>query len=121
LAPAGTLAGHLFGAVRFRALAALKHARVERRYQERVTREQNDDAVRGEPAPDLVVEHADLYAVAVRAAQALPSRARDVFLLRWNHGLSHAEIATRMGISVKGVEAQLTRALKTLRRLLGDS
>jgi len=120
LAPAGTLAGHLFGAVRFRALAALKHQRVEQRYQERVSREHDGDAARGEPAPDLVVEHADLYAAAVRAAQALPSGARHVFLLRWSQGLTHAEIATRLGISVKGVEIQLTRALKTLRQLLSD-
>lgn len=121
LAPAGTIAGHLFGAVRFRALAALKHTRVEQRYQERVLQEQRDDVVRGESAPDLVVEHADLYAAAVRAAHALPAGARAVFLMRWNQGLSHREIAERLGISVKGVEVQLTRALKTIRRLLTDA
>jgi DNA-directed RNA polymerase specialized sigma24 family protein len=40
--------------------------------------------------------------------------------LRWQHGLRHGEIAEVMGISVKGVENQLGRALKALRGMLGD-
>ena len=40
--------------------------------------------------------------------------------LRWRHGLRHGEIAQVMGISVKGVENQLGRALKALRATLGD-
>jgi RNA polymerase sigma-70 factor (ECF subfamily) len=35
--------------------------------------------------------------------------------LRWRDQLSYAEIAEVMGISVKGVENQLARGLKSLR------
>ena len=37
-------------------------------------------------------------------------------LLRWRDGLSYAEIADALGISVKGVEKHLSRGLAVLRR-----
>jgi DNA-directed RNA polymerase specialized sigma24 family protein len=35
--------------------------------------------------------------------------------LRWQEQLSHSDIASVMGISLKGVEIQLTRGLRALR------
>jgi RNA polymerase sigma factor (sigma-70 family) len=42
---------------------------------------------------------------------SLPQRCRRVFELRKLDGLSHRDVALRMGISEKTVEAHLTRAL----------
>ena len=57
---------------------------------------------------------------AVRAAIAkLPERCRLVYTLHREQGLSYAEVAAVMGISVKTVDAQMGRALKSLRKLLG--
>jgi RNA polymerase sigma factor (sigma-70 family) len=53
-----------------------------------------------------------------RAIHALPERQRAVVTLRWQHRMSHAAIAHAMGISVKGVENQLTRAHKALRKYM---
>ncbi len=50
-----------------------------------------------------------------RAIEALPERCRRVFLLSKRDGLSHAEIADEMGISVKTVENQITKAYSRLR------
>jgi RNA polymerase sigma-70 factor (ECF subfamily) len=48
----------------------------------------------------------------------LPSRCREIFLLSRMEGMSHAEISRHLGITVKTVENQITRALKILRRSL---
>jgi RNA polymerase sigma-70 factor (family 1) len=48
----------------------------------------------------------------------LPTKCREIFLLSRVEGMSNAEISTHLGISVKTVENQITRALKLLRRHL---
>lgn len=48
----------------------------------------------------------------------LPQRCREVFLMAKRDGLSHAEIAEELGISVKTVENQMTKALSRLREAL---
>lgn len=55
------------------------------------------------------------------AINKLPNRCREVFLLSKRDGLSHAEIAEELNISVKTVENQITKALKTLREILEPS
>ncbi len=47
----------------------------------------------------------------VRLLERLPRKRRTVFLLVRIHGLSHAEAAAHMAISVKAVEHHMTRAL----------
>ena len=49
----------------------------------------------------------------------LPERSRNVFSLNREQGLSYTEIAKVLGISVKTVEATMTRTLKALRSALG--
>ena len=58
---------------------------------------------------DLVEQ---IYAEAI---QALPQRCRQVLTLRKIHGLSHREIATRLGISEHTVNAQVAIGVLRLR------
>ncbi len=51
----------------------------------------------------------------------LPERCRQVFLMSKRDGLTHAEIADELDISIKTVENQITKALKTLRDVLDPS
>ncbi len=50
----------------------------------------------------------------------LPEKCRQVFLLSRVEGMSNNEISAHLGIAVKTVENQITRALRTLRRHLQD-
>lgn len=53
--------------------------------------------------------------------EQLPEKCRLTFKYSREEGLSNAEIAKKMDISEKGVEANLTRALKTIKGSLKDS
>ena len=55
-----------------------------------------------------------------RAIGALPEKCRKVFLLSKQKGLSNEEIAVEMGISIKTVKNQMTKALGRLRESLKD-
>ena len=50
----------------------------------------------------------------------LPDGARRAFELHKLHGLSHAEVANRLGISRSGVEKHMAVAMKNLKRALLD-
>lgn len=53
-----------------------------------------------------------------KAIDELPMRCREVFLLSKRDGLSNEEIALRMGISIKTVKNQMTKAYGRLREAL---
>lgn len=66
------------------------------------------------------IETEELYELIRAAVLALPDRCREVFNLSRNDNLTNKEIAEQLGISVKTVEAQITTALKRIRKFLGD-
>lgn len=120
--PEGRVRYYLLAAARNRALHHLRHRQMAERKAQRWTGAGGADELPaiGEEsaAPDRGVELAELAEACRRAIHALPERRRAVVTLRWQHQMSHAEIARMLGISVKGVEAHLTRALKDLREHL---
>lgn len=54
------------------------------------------------------------------AIQSLPEKCREVFQLNRIEGLKYKEIAEKLGISIKTVENQVSKALKVLRENLAD-
>jgi RNA polymerase sigma-70 factor (ECF subfamily) len=54
------------------------------------------------------------------AIAALPEGAGRAFRLHKIDGLSHAEVAAKLGISRSGVEKHIAVAMAHLRRMLGD-
>jgi RNA polymerase sigma factor (sigma-70 family) len=96
---------------------------------ERVVSREESVALRTETTPGLgewahgthaLAERRDLLAALKQAVDRLPPRVRQAYLLRWVHGLSRQEMARTMGISIKGAEIQLTRAIKALKAALAD-
>ena len=66
----------------------------------------------------LQIETDEITQLVAEAVSQLPGRCRDVFLKSRSEQLSNAEIAAEMQISVKTVEAQMSKALRRLRGLL---
>ena len=52
------------------------------------------------------------------AMSKLKPRTREIFLAHRIHGFSYAEIADRTGLSIKGVEKQMSKAIAKIDRLL---
>ena len=108
---------YLYAATRNHALNRSARAKLEQHYYETAELEANPfDAA---PAADELVDQTRLEERVRLALDALPKGCRRVLELRWEQGLSYAEIAAALGISVKGVENQLGRARKALRERLG--
>lgn len=121
--PPGRVRHYLLAAARNRALSHLRHRQMAERKTRRWSGPMRVDDLPpgiGDPLaqPDRDVELRELADACRHAIHALPERRRAVVTLRWQHQMSHADIAHALGISVKGVEIHLTRALKTLREKL---
>nr|MEA2798661.1 hypothetical protein [Phenylobacterium sp.] len=75
--------------------------------------------VADEPAADDAAASAQRLRQLVAAVQELPPQAGRAFRLHKLMGLSHAETARTMGLSVKAVEKHVSAALKALTTRLG--
>ena len=121
--PEGPIRNYLLAAARNRAISHLRHRRMAthkaREWAGPAGGDERPPGM-GRPiaTPDRDLELRELSEACRRAIHQLPERRRLVLTLRWQHQMSHAEIARLLGISVKGVEIHLTRALKSLRKLL---
>ena len=71
-------------------------------------------------APDMqrVLETRDMLRRVETAVLRLRPRTREIFMAHRIEGLSYAEIAQRTGLTVKGVEKQMSKAIATLDRML---
>jgi RNA polymerase sigma-70 factor (ECF subfamily) len=108
---------YLFAACRNGARDYQQHQRIVKRFEDRSSVEDLPAGHGNPPArPDEEVQAVELEAAFRKAVQELPERRRLVVVLRWEHHLSHAEIASVLGISVKTVETQFGRAIATLRK-----
>jgi RNA polymerase sigma factor (sigma-70 family) len=72
------------------------------------------DAIAGPTAlePDTILASREGLAAVLSTIDQLPPRCREAFILYKFDGLSYAEIAMQMGISVRTVEMQLQIAMK---------
>lgn len=117
LAEIDALKTYLYRAARNTALNHLRRQKLEHAFEER-------ELAKGEPVGnDSGSDSASTSEVerAVRAAiQRLPERCREIFLMSRDGGLTYGQIARELGISIKTVETQMGRALKSLRVSLAE-
>jgi RNA polymerase sigma-70 factor (ECF subfamily) len=121
LAVRSSVRTYLFGAVRHAALNLLRHDAIAHRLVA-VAPTRGDTPAMGAPSsrPDDDAEQHDIEARVMRALAMLPERQRSAMILRWEHGLTTAQIARTLGIADTVAGRLLMKAALHLRRLLAD-
>lgn len=114
--PRGTLKAYLFGAARNHSIKYLRERRTLRRFKDELKHWTSSEVER----PDAKLDYEEFRRAVRRAVDELPGRRRQVFMLSREQGLTYAEIAAVMGISVNTVENQMVRAMKSLRSRLSS-
>ncbi len=109
-----SLRAYLYKSVYHESLNYLKHKKVQRKYMEATMVEYKRQQT------DEVTTDSELQRQLQEALRQLPEKCRTVFQLSRFEELRYQEIADRLGISVKTVEAHMGKALKVLRLRLAD-
>ncbi|MDR2775360.1 MAG: RNA polymerase sigma-70 factor [Tannerella sp.] len=104
---------YLYGAVRNQSLRYLEMLSVHERYVENIYHEVQEAS---EPSPQEYLEYKELEQLINITLNKLPERRMQIFKMHRMEGKKYKEIAERFSISVKTVEAEMTKAYKTLRR-----
>jgi len=111
-----SLKAYLLRSVNNECLNHIKHQKVRQTYQTYATNSARNDV----QSPSSRLAYRELELHIEKAINDLPEQCRTVFQLSRFEELKYAEIANRLGISAKTVEAHMSKALKRLRLELAD-
>lgn len=111
-----SLKAYLFRSVNNECLNYIKHQKVKQTYQLYATNEMDNFP----ETPSSKLSYKELELQLKRAINDLPEQCRTIFQLSRFEELKYAQIADQLGISIKTVEAQMSKALKRLRVELAD-
>ncbi len=107
-----SIKSYLYGAVRNNSLLQLEHLRIRNHYQQHAEK-QVQEAL---PNPQENLELKELENYLGSALQDLPERQRNIFCMNRYEGKTYTEIAASLSLSVKTVEAEMSKALKFLKK-----
>ncbi|MDR1555687.1 MAG: RNA polymerase sigma-70 factor [Tannerellaceae bacterium] len=109
-----SIRSYLYGSVRNRSLQYCEHREVVERHRRTISPE--DDGSENVSDPQHLLEYKELENLINRALGKLPGRRLRIFQMHRFEGKKYAEIASDLSLSVKTVEAEMTKALQTLRK-----
>lgn len=109
-----SLNGYLFRSVHNRCLHHIEHARVVERHAEEVSYRQTES----QESPSDILNYKELQEKVARILEKLPDRCGKIFTMSRFEGLKYTEIAEKLSVSIKTVEANMGRALKEFRKEL---
>jgi RNA polymerase sigma-70 factor (ECF subfamily) len=111
-----SIKAYLYRAVYNECLNYIKHQRIKNEFEEHTLKTMNQRA----ETPSGQLQYSELEKQLSKAINDLPEQCRIIFQLSRYEDLKYAEIAVQLGLSVKTVETQMSRALKKLRVQLAD-
>lgn len=117
LDPAGHLRGLLFEAARNKALDYIKHQKIVDRYLAEAKRQREKNIYKNIYPSET--DYSAFRKAAEEAINNLPPKARRIYKLNRQEGLTYREISEYLDISVKTVESHMRRVLQILRDRLG--
>lgn len=106
---------YLFRSVKNHCLNIIHHEKIKQQYSEKIK-----EAARSGREDTHYFLEPDIAEKIDKAVNSMPERRLEIFKLSREEGLKYKEIAERLDISVKTVEAQMGLALKYLRVTLRD-
>ena len=115
--PPGTVKSYLYKSIKNRSLDYLKHKRVQNEFENK-QREEFENTTITQDTLRLHKSEDQLIKSIHNAIESLPVDRKIIFKMSREDGLTYREIAEVMEISVKTVETQMGRSLKTLREHL---
>jgi RNA polymerase sigma-70 factor (family 1) len=112
-----SLNGYLFRAVHNRCLHLIEHNRVVSRHAEEMSSQSEESP----ESPSDILNYKELQAKIASILERLPERCGQIFYMNRFEGLKYNEIAKKLSVSVKTVEANMGRALKEFRKELSEN
>lgn len=109
------LENYLFGATRYQVINAIRNKKHTMPYEDILPYLPVEDSV------GLLYEAQETSQIINSSVHALPEKCQEVFLLSRENELSNKEIAHRLSISVRTVEAHIYKALKLIKKNLGEN
>lgn len=108
-----SLKSYLYGAVRNQSLRYCEQHAVRERHRQHVmaTHKEYPDNT-----PHEEMEYRELEEIINRALSKLPERRRIIFRMHRIEGLKYKEIADKLSLSVKTIEAEMTKTYQLLRK-----
>lgn len=106
---------YLFRSVRNHCLNQIQHEKIKQQYASNVL-----ESAYQEIDPEQFYIEVDLLKRIENSINSLPPKRKEIFRLSREQGLKYKEIAEKLNISVKTVEAQMGLALKYLREELKE-
>ena len=111
-----SLNGYLFRAVHNRCLHWIEHNKVVERHARETASEQSEAM----ETPADIINYRELQSKIIRIIERLPDRCGRIFCMNRFEGLKYSEIAEKLSVSVKTVEADMGRALREFRKELKE-
>jgi len=109
-----SIKSYMFRAIRNNSLKYLEHVRVVKKYEQNF--KDNNSSDTGIETNELEVR--ELNDIIEATLNELPERCRKIFKLSRFEGLKYNEIAEKLSISIKTVEANMGKALQLFRKNL---
>ena len=116
------LQSYLYSSVKNNCLMHLRREKVKKSYSEdrKIRLQQDLDVVALEKLDTSSLAFQEIEQIIEKTLNELPPRCREVFALSRMEGKKNQEVADELDISLKAVEAQITKALKALKVSLKD-
>lgn len=111
-----SFSSYLYRAVRNNCLQLLKREKRKLNYQQDQRNWNEQESL----SPGEILQYNELYDKINSVVDELPENCKTIFKLNRFQGLKYSEIAVKLAISIKTVEANMTKALKHLRRHMDE-